>query len=369
MRDDDKEEQLGFDRDDLLPRDQQQDRQAPDLSQLLDDEEDDEVVEESYSAAYPEQADEFLLEGDLPEDQQEVDALWDDNSADSTDENVSWEESEDDRESEEQQQSSAAQDEYSQPETSLPPLTATATLSEEPQWSHPDDSDDPEEWLEDEDSAEDDQDDGPAWPIGLIAIAVVALLLLAAGGYGVMQQRSAANDELRDLRAALATAVAPEEAASNRTAVRDLGQQNEALTASIESLQLENRQLSDTVAGLEAQLAAQQAAAAAKPVPKPKVVTPKPKPAAKTTPSSKAAASDGSWFVNFSSYSQRETAERWLTQLKPSSGKVIIAQAQGNKGVIYRLRVVGLTSKNNAQEVARQLEQTHGVEELWVGQQ
>lgn len=152
-------------------------------------------------------------------------------------------------------------------------------------------------------------------------VAVVALVLLAAGGYGVVQQRAATQDEIRQLQAALATAASPAEVAQTREALQEMEQANARQLASIEALTLENRRLQDTVAGLETQLAAQQPTAAPvepKPSPPPKSAA-KPKPAATPKPASTpkpaarpatGSATGGEWFVNFSSYGQRAAAEK-----------------------------------------------------------
>ena len=47
--------------------------------------------------------------------------------------------------------------------------------------------------------------------MALLIVAVVAVILLVAGGYGVMQERAESNDEIRQLRAALATAASSED--------------------------------------------------------------------------------------------------------------------------------------------------------------
>ncbi|MEP5321833.1 SPOR domain-containing protein, partial [Marinobacter alexandrii] len=88
------------------------------------------------------------------------------------------------------------------------------------------------------------------------------------------------------------------------------------------------------------------------------------------TPKNEASSSstDG-WFVNFGSYSQRAKAQEWADRLKPGSGSVIVAAADSSGGSVYRVRIVGLASKADAQRVAAQLERTHGLSKLWVGQQ
>lgn len=282
-------------------------------------------------------------------------------------------------------------------------------------------------WLDERGYPAEESDGGQAWPLGLIAVAVIALVLLIAGGYGVMQQRSATQEEIRELRAALATAASPEEVAESRTAAAEAEQRNTQLKEQLYTLSAENRRLSDTVTGLETQMAVQQkalstamdnartrpkstaalaAAAAAskpKPVSKPKPAPVKvaaaPKPAAKPTPkpaptqvaakpktapiaaakpavtkaapavAASAPAVAGGWFVNFGSYSSADTAQNWVNKLKPAAGRVITAPGERDGRKFYRVRVVDLPNKLAAQNVARGLEAEYKLSKLWIGKQ
>jgi cell division septation protein DedD len=75
----------------------------------------------------------------------------------------------------------------------------------------------------------------------------------------------------------------------------------------------------------------------------------------------------GDWFVNFSSYSQRGTAESWASKLKPATGNVVVAPAQSNGRDIFRVRVIDLADKSSAQAVANQLQREFSTGKLWVG--
>ncbi len=207
------------------------------------------------------------------------------------------------------------------------------------------------------------------WPVGLIAVAALALVLLAAGGYGVMKQRAAMEQEIRDLQALLAVAAKPEEISSTRASLGSLEEDNRELRATLAALRDENRQLSDTLAGLEQQLVAQRdatarAAPAATPA-RPQQTAAQAAPA-RAQP---ATVSGGDWFVNFSSYSDRSVAESWAARLKPGTGKVTVTATQSNGATLYRVRVTGLASDSQAQTVARKLEQEYGLPKLWVGRE
>ena len=237
-----------------------------------------------------------------------------------------------------------------------------------------DDYDDMDSWDEEE-----QQDDEyrpteasrftDTWPVGLIAVAALALVLLAAGGYGVMKQRAAMEQEIRDLQALLAVAAKPEEISDTRASLSSLEEDNRELRATLGALRDENRQLSDTLAGLEQQLVAQRNATA-RAAPAPAAAKP-PQPAAQAAPArvSPANVSSGDWFVNFSSYSDRSVAEQWAARLRPGTGKVTVTETQRNGETLYRVRVAGLASESQAQTMARKLETDYGLPKLWVGRE
>ena len=218
------------------------------------------------------------------------------------------------------------------------------------------------------------------WPIGLIIVAVVALLLLAGGGYGVMQQRSAMQEEIRELRAQLATAANPTEITSSREAQRELVESNADLQGQLDSLTLENRQLSDTVTGLEGQLEAQRLAAIkleqARATARTQATTkssvaaaPKAAPAAPKTAPTQTSGSSGTWFVNFGSYSQQHVASDWAMRLQKTYGRVVVTPASANGKTVYRVRVVDVTSKARAEQISGQLQEQYKLPTLWVGRQ
>ena len=208
--------------------------------------------------------------------------------------------------------------------------------------------------------------------LGMIVVAIFALVLLGAGGYGVIEQRAQMQEEIRQLQSRLATSAPPREVAASRQEAAEAALANEQLQQQVDQLTRENRNLQAIVSGLEKQLTAQQEAIsrAVPPAPKP-TPTPAPKPTAKPAApgpqSSSAPPADGSWFVNFSSYSQRSTAQSWVSKLQPSQGRVIVSSGQANGKTIYRVRVVDLPDKASAEAIARSLEKEFSLPKLWVG--
>lgn len=252
-------------------------------------------------------------------------------------------------------------------------------------WSENDDwpDDEPElavtadEWRDEEGFSVEEQEQSGGLPLGLIAVGVIALILVMAGGYGIVQQRAATQEEIVELRAELATAVSPDEVNASRAALQEANERNFDLVAQARELELENRRLIDTIAGLEAQIqAGAGSASGGKPTATAEAAKPAnaaaSKPAAKPAPPAVAsqaqpAAADGDWFVNFGSYGQREAAQQWTTRLKPGAGKVIVAEGSRNGNTFYRVRVVGLADRSAAETVARKLEKDWGLSKLWVG--
>ncbi|NND65975.1 MAG: hypothetical protein HKN19_00180 [Halioglobus sp.] len=264
------------------------------------------------------------------------------------------------------------------PTTGVAASLGAARWQEEPSAESSDDG-----WQEEEEFLQDEDSSGPPWPYGLIAVAVLALVLLVAGGYGVIQQRQATEEEIRQLRAELATTASPVDVSASRQALKDMNAQNAELSRQVTNLERDNRRLTDMVAGLEAQLDAQQAAIAkaeagsataqaAAPQPA-QPAAPAPQPTASKTPAATpvtaTAAPTGNWFVNFGSYGQEPIAREWAGKLNPGSGESVLVTAEVNGRTIYRVRVVGLSSRDAAERVARQLESTYKLPKLWVGKQ
>ncbi len=305
----------------------------------LDEEEfDDALVEE-------EEFDGLLLEEE--EDYEEVeDTFWDESEPSSTPQDID----------------SAAES----------PWEEDATSPQGLQRNHPDQEDDDNDWTDEEDYPDDDAGDVHQFPLGLILVAIVALLLLAAGGYGVIQQRAVTQEEIRQLQAALATAANPAAVSTSRDALQKVQEQNTRLQAAADALTLENRRLSDIVAGLESQLQAQREAvtqpAAATPGPAAVKAATKPAAPQPAAPKPTAAVTTGApWFVNFGSYGQRAAAESRAAKLHPTGGTVVVTAGSKDGKTFYRVRVVELTSREAAEKIARQLESEYGLSKLWVG--
>ena len=224
-----------------------------------------------------------------------------------------------------------------------------------------------EEWQDDElDSQEGDYKQ--PWPLGLFAAGIVALLLLAAGGYGVLEQRLEMQKEVRLLRATLATTTSNTEVAESRQSQRNLQIHNEELQAQIEVLRAQ-------VTALHAEISQEDTVAPKKPptLAKPKKVKPptvqEAPSEAKVAPTKAPVAQGSAWFVNFGSYTSKATADSWASKLSVDVGRVAVVSGENNGTLYYRVRVLDLPNKAIAGKIALQLEQTHNLSRLWVGKQ
>ena len=179
--------------------------------------------------------------------------------------------------------------------------------------------------------------------------------------------------------------------AASRQAQAILEEENSKLRTTIDTLQLEIRSLQDTASGLEMQLfkiqsdAAEGEAIAERTAAKAKQATPKPAPskpspkakpepvaiaiAATPSPATAATTGTGNWFVNFSSYGSVETANSWVNRLQPERGRVVVAPAEKDGNTYYRVRVIDLKDKAQAQEIAQALEKQYKLPKLWIGEQ
>jgi cell division protein FtsN len=231
--------------------------------------------------------------------------------------------------------------------------------------------DDPEdEWQDDELDSQDENYSQP-WPLGLFAAGIIALLLLAAGGYGVMEQRLETQKEVRLLRAKLATTTSNTEVAESRQSQRNLQIHNEELEAKVEVLQSQVAALHEEISRQDSAVP-RQSADPVPPPPAPKVIKPA-KPAAvnKAPAETKTSApvAQGGWFVNFGSYKSKATADSWASKLSVDAGRVAVVSGDKKGTLYYRVRVLDLPNKAIAGKIALQLEQTHHLSPRWVGKQ
>jgi hypothetical protein len=60
-------------------------------------------------------------------------------------------------------------------------------------------------------------------------------------------------------------------------------------------------------------------------------------------------------------------AESWADRLQPQAGKVVVTTGSKGGELFYRVRVIDLASREQAERTARKLEGDYGLSRLWVG--
>lgn len=206
-------------------------------------------------------------------------------------------------------------------------------------------------------------------PLLMIGVALLALVLLGIGGYGVVEERKALQAEIRELQARLATAstgLSAQAAREAEAAQEAMTRRVEQLESQLASLQAENEALQQPVAdaeGTPGEPEAPEVVEDTETAPANVVST-----AAAAAPTASApSAGEGAWFVNFGSYAQREVAELWASRLQVDAGSVEVQTAQTGAGTFYRVRIAGLQGRESAERVATALEREFDLPRLWVG--
>lgn len=206
------------------------------------------------------------------------------------------------------------------------------------------------------------------WLLAPLVIGIAALLLLGVGGYGVLEERNALQTEIRDLQAQLALSVPAERARVERDSTAALAEQLEQLRAELAGVRAERdataRELDAAREALASSEARAERAAEQRDRALAEAETAQARVAAGSTSTVTAS---GPWFVNFGSYASRDDARRWASKLTVDKGRVVVQDAQSDERTIYRVRVIGLASRDGAEAVARALEHRHELSRLWVG--
>jgi len=206
-------------------------------------------------------------------------------------------------------------------------------------------------------------------------VALVVLVFCVGAVSGLMLQRSADRDEINNLREALADAACPAETVAAQEALEQLERQSANHLATIEVERLYNKRLTNRLAMLEQQLADKSGQPEVDGEPGPVHVVPSPdgpvgEPAEDdVTPIRKEPAlkAGHNWFVNFGSYNVRSTAESRAKKLRPLAGEAVVVPAEQGGKTFYRVRIIGLADRAQANEVAIDLQTVHGLPPLWIG--
>ncbi len=78
------------------------------------------------------------------------------------------------------------------------------------------------------------------------------------------------------------------------------------------------------------------------------------------------AEAEGDWFINLLSFGTEQAAERWVATLEDSPGPLQVVPISRADQTLYRVRVAGLLSKEDAQQAAADIAARWEVENAWV---
>ena len=212
----------------------------------------------------------------------------------------------------------------------------------------------------------DDRATRSAWPM---LVGFVAVMLIAVGGWGLFEERAALQTRINELERSQSQAQSTNSVdtsvlsaletdnAALKLQLDGLYRDYELAMAEITSLQ-EAREMTPTDAPEEDERVSAVAT-------KPEVSTP-------TSDTELALDTDettGSWFVNIGAYSVPQSAENIAAQLADGGVDAVIQKISTDDGkVLFRVRVTGLSTREDARQVGNDLESRYGINPVWVGQ-
>jgi cell division protein FtsN len=212
----------------------------------------------------------------------------------------------------------------------------------------------------------DDRATRSAWPM---LVGFVAVMLIAVGGWGLFEERAALQARINELERSQLQAQST--TSVDTSVLSALETDNAALTlqldglyrdyelamAEITSLQ-ESREMTTTDAPEEDERVSAVAT-------KPEVSSP----TSDTELTLDTDGATGSWFVNIGAYSVPQSAENIAAQLADGGVDAVVQEISTDDGkVLFRVRVPGLSTKEDARQVGNDLESRYGINPVWVGQ-
>ena len=212
----------------------------------------------------------------------------------------------------------------------------------------------------------DDRATRSAWPM---LVGFVAVMLIAVGGWGLFEERAALQARINELERSQSQAQSTTSVdtsvlsaletdnAALKLQLDGLYRDYELAMAEITSLQ-ESREMTTTDAPEEDERVSAVAT-------KPEVSSP----TSDTELTLDTDGATGSWFVNIGAYSVPQSAENIAAQLADGGVDAVVQEISTDDGkVLFRVRVTGLSTKEDARQVGNDLESRYGINPVWVGQ-
>ena len=211
----------------------------------------------------------------------------------------------------------------------------------------------------------DDRATRSAWPM---LVGFVAVMLIAVGGWGLFEERAALQTRINELERSQSQAQST----------------NSVDTSVLSALETDNAALKLQLDGLYrdyelamAEITSLQEARGMTPTDAPEedervsAVATKPEVSTPTSDTELALDTDettGSWFVNIGAYSVPQSAENIAAQLAGGGVDAVIQKISTDDGkVLFRVRVTGLSTREDARQVGNDLESRYGINPVWVG--
>ena len=205
-----------------------------------------------------------------------------------------------------------------------------------------------------------------AWPM---LVGFVAVMLIAVGGWGLFEERAALQTRINELERSQSQAQSTNSVdtsvlsaletdnAALKLQLDDLYRDYELAMAEITSVQ-EAREITTTDAPEEDERVSAVAT-------KPEVSTP----TSDTELTLDTDDATGSWFVNIGAYSVPQSAKDIAAQLADGGVDAVVQEISTDDGkVLFRVRVIGLSTREDARQVGNDLESRYGINPVWVGQ-
>ena len=205
-----------------------------------------------------------------------------------------------------------------------------------------------------------------AWPM---LVGFVAVMLIAVGGWGLFEERAALQTRINELERSQSQAQSTNSVdtsvlsaletdnAALKLQLDDLYRDYELAMAEITSLQ-EAREITTTDAPEEDERVSAVAT-------KPEVSTP----TSDTELTLDTDDATGSWFVNIGAYSVPQSAKDIAAQLADGGVDAVVQEVSTDDGkVLFRVRVIGLSTREDARQFGNDLESRYGINPVWVGQ-
>jgi cell division septation protein DedD len=204
------------------------------------------------------------------------------------------------------------------------------------------------------------------WPM---LVGFVAVVLVAVGGWGLFEEKAALQARVNELERSQTLAQANTVDASMLSALET---DNASLQLQLDSLYRDYELAMAEIAALQETTETAAVVTEASPeVALPETAEPNAAPGiadSDTQPGSSRAT--GSWFVNVGAFSVLQSAENLSARLNSAGFGAVVKETSTDAGkILYRVRVTGLSEKDDAQRVARELEASYGMGPVWIGQE